>query len=165
MFQYWPDRTPNSFIRKACKVVFLCGDQASYEKARRLEKKLAENCQYHIPLEAKFYYFSRLCHPKLRACARREVNEADMFVVSSTSLPLFVQNWLKEFCPVNKPMACVELFEPGPCEPFSRRFMEHWSRQMGVEFFSNRKTPSEKKCGMESSLEPVYDQECCTTID
>ncbi|HUC84896.1 MAG TPA: hypothetical protein VL970_06870, partial [Candidatus Acidoferrales bacterium] len=59
----------------------------------------AENCHQHVAIEAEFCLFARLCHPQLNEIARREVAEADVFIVSANSryLPTFVRQWINDF--------------------------------------------------------------------
>jgi len=127
------DAAAPSTSRSVYRLLFVYEDWSAREKARRLRNNLARNCPEHVLLKAKFYSFADLCHPELIEAAKKDVNESDMFVVSSSgagNLPMFVKNWLDEFNPSKTPMACVEFFEPGISEPFVDHCIEHWSAHL-----------------------------------
>jgi hypothetical protein len=124
----------------ACKLFFLCEDRVAQENALKLKNVLAANCQQHVMIEATFCNFARLGHPILKESLKRHASEADMIIVSATTpdgLPIFVQNWIKEFAPVKKPLACAHFCTTAPSAPRTFQFMEQWSRQAGAAYFSN----------------------------
>jgi hypothetical protein len=130
----------DSEISPACKLFFLCEDRVAQESALKLKNVLATNCQQHVMIEATFCNFALLCHPMLRESLKRDASEADMIIVSAKrpdGLPIFVQNWIKEFTPVKKPLACAHFCTSAPSDPSAFQFMEEWSRQAGAAYFSN----------------------------
>jgi len=124
----------------SCKLFFLCEDRVAQENALKLKNVLATNCQQHVIIEATFCNFARLCHPLFKESLKRDASEADMIIVSATKpdgLPIFVQNWIKEFTPLKKPLACAHLCTSSSSRPSTFQFMEQWSRQAGAAYFSN----------------------------
>lgn len=124
----------------ACKLFFLCEDRVAQENALKLKNVLATNCQEHVKIEATFHNFARLCHPMSKESMKRDASEADMIIVSATKpdgLPIFVQNWIKEFTPRKKPLACAHICTSAPSRPSAFQFMEQWSHQAGAAYFSN----------------------------
>ncbi len=125
------------------KIFFLCEDDHSLQRARALKEKLAGNCGDEVGIEAEFYEYARLCHPRLRENAGADAMAADMIIVSARgteALPAFVQTWMNEMgaqCP--EKIVCAEFLQTESSERAGvfHRFMDHWAAKRGTLLFSN----------------------------
>jgi hypothetical protein len=106
-------------LHSPCKLFFLCEDWKALQEAFKLKNLLAQNCQGQAMMEAKFTLFARLCHPKLMQAAKKQVGEADLFIVAANSkaLPLFVQQWINDFVPQKTRVGRSGCFEAFLTEP------------------------------------------------
>jgi hypothetical protein len=125
------------------KVFFLCEDSLSLNCAMALKDKLAVNCQSQVVIDAHFYEYARLCHPRLRANATQQALASEMIIVTARgteALPEFVQNWMNqlgELC-MDK-IVCAEFLLAPPSEQAMtfHRFIDRWASQSGGFLFSN----------------------------
>ena len=127
----------------AFKIFFLCEDGHALQRACTLKEKLAGNCGEEVKIEAEFYEYARLCHPRLRENAAAEAVAADMIIVSARgteALPAFVQTWMNEISARGSgEIVCAEFLhtESSDRAGVFHRFMDHWAAKRGALLFSN----------------------------
>jgi hypothetical protein len=141
------------------KVFFLCEDSLSPNHAIALKDKLVLNCRTKVDIDAHFFEYARLCHPRLRANATQQALASEMIIVTARgteAVPEFVQNWMNQLGGLClEKIVCAEFLLAPPIEQATtfHRFIDRWASQSGGFLFSNLYPASHPRIPQTASAE------------
>lgn len=134
------------------KIVIVCEDLECGKHAKELEDQLALSLQSRIEVVPEVWTFRALLHPELQELAAREINEAEIILLSMRGhgeIPSGIKRWLETALKkAEEPKALVVLFrEPKNALHVhsTRLYLEEVAAMRALDFFVDAPQASMKR--------------------